>query len=581
VRPRLSLRVKLAAGTAFVAIVPALAAGWGLYRLAAAELERSALRHQQAVADDVASRVGASFTEAQNGVEAIGRALTDLGLRADVRLAEARDLVAANAAIDQVAVYDPSGAYVDGIREDRAPRLEAPQRLDAALMDGALRAGVAVGRATAIESEVRIPLVVPIRAAGVPTGFVMAPISLDPTQRNVAELAATRFDGDPDSIYLVDDTLRIVAQPRLDEAVRLRSISDIGLPGGMDRAAFAHGVSTFHELVGPDGERWLGTFTPLAGRPLAVVTQVPRARAFATLDAARRLLGWTVLAGVALALVVGLWFARSISRPVGKLVAFARDLAARRFDQPLDVRTGDELEVLAGAMTTAASDLDAGDRRREREAAIRVDLGRYLPAELVDKVVRREHDMSLGGTRRQITVLFADVVGFTPMAEKRRPEDMVALLGELFTMLTEIVVKHGGVVDKFIGDCLMAMWGAVDGMAAEPRCAVDAALEMLRWLDLGRASWTERFGVDVRLAIGLSTGEAIVGNVGSERQMQFTAIGDVVNVAARVETVARPNQVLCTRATRDALGDAYQVLPCGAPKLGARSSAVELFEVRQ
>jgi class 3 adenylate cyclase len=345
----------------------------------------------------------------------------------------------------------------------------------------------------------------------------------------------------------------------------------------MSEAALRHGVVILRDVIGPDGQLWIGGFHPLAGRPLAVVTQVPHARVYASLRSTRRVVYFALAGALALAVVAAILFARGLVRPVGRLVELAGDLAARRFDRPADVRTRDELSILGSALNAAAAELRVGDERIAKEASIRADLGRFLPAELVDKVIRREHHMALGGARRPITALFADVVGFTPMAEGRRPEDMVQMLNELFTILTEIVVKHGGLVDKLIGDCLMALWGAVDGMPGEPRDAVEAALEMQRWLEVGRASWRDRYGVDVHLAIGISSGEAIVGNIGSDRQMQFTAIGEVVNVAAKVELVARPDQVLITAPTRAALGDDP---PCVAIDAKAPGD-VALYEVRQ
>ena len=231
-------------------------------------------------------------------------------------------------------------------------------------------------------------------------------------------------------------------------------------------------------------------------------------------------------------------------------------------------------------MNRASKDLEESEESLKRELAIRSDLGRYLPGELVEQIVRREREMALGGERRDVTILFADVVAFTPLTEKRSPEEVVTILNELFTILTAIVFRHGGTVDKFIGDCVMALWGAPTSQDDHAAKAVAAAEDMFRWLETGNAAWKERFDVTIRLAVGIHTGEAVVGNIGSETRMEYTAIGDAVNVAARLESIARPQQILVTQATRDAAGDDFEYVDAGTHRLAGKEEPLQLYEVK-
>jgi class 3 adenylate cyclase len=288
----------------------------------------------------------------------------------------------------------------------------------------------------------------------------------------------------------------------------------------------------------------------------------------------------TIAAAMLLALLLGVLVARRISRPIDRLGEFAKALAARRFDERVVVKTSDELAVLAHTMNGAAAELRASEERIKQEVAIRADLGRYIPAELVDQIVRRERDMALGGTRQSITVMFADVVGFTPLTEQLAPEHVVTILNELFTILTGIVFRHGGTVDKFVGDCVMAIWNAPSPQPDHARRALEAAEDMLSWLETGNARWEQKYGVSIQLAIGVHTGEAIVGNVGSETRMEYTAIGDVVNVAARLETIARPQQILVTDAVREAAGPDFEYVDADLHRLSGRAEPVHLWEVR-
>jgi class 3 adenylate cyclase len=245
------------------------------------------------------------------------------------------------------------------------------------------------------------------------------------------------------------------------------------------------------------------------------------------------------------------------------------------------VHTQDELSVLGEAMERAAQDIQSGEARLLREEAIRQDLGRYLPREVVERVVKREQDMGLGGRSAQITVLFADVVKFTPLTETLEPAEVVSILNQLFTILTEIIFRHGGTVDKFIGDSVMAFWGAPDPSEDHAERAVEAAEDMMRWLEVGNASWSLEHKVEIELAIGVCSGEAVVGNVGSDSRMAYTAIGKIVNTAARLEAIAQPCQILIAGQTLALLPEGlFDVVPCGQQSFPHSDEVVTLYEVK-
>ncbi|RYZ59478.1 MAG: adenylate/guanylate cyclase domain-containing protein, partial [Proteobacteria bacterium] len=173
-------------------------------------------------------------------------------------------------------------------------------------------------------------------------------------------------------------------------------------------------------------------------------------------------------------------------------------------------------------------------------------------------------------------VLFADVSNFTGFSENRDVEEVVTFLNELFSLLSEVVFRHGGIVDKFVGDCVMALFGAhEDGPSA--RAAVAAAEDMIRFVESSSESWKKRWGFDVSLGIGIATGTALVGNLGSESRMEFTAIGDVVNIAARLETMARPGQVLVTSAVVGEATQGFEYEALGKVALRGKRDEVELY----
>jgi class 3 adenylate cyclase len=317
----------------------------------------------------------------------------------------------------------------------------------------------------------------------------------------------------------------------------------------------------------------------LRSRGWALVAQVPRDAAYAPVTRVQRIVTGAVIGALLIAVIASIVLSRQVTSPIEQLSSFADSLAKRRFSETVEIKTSDELAVLGRAMSQAANDLQASETRIREEEAIRADLGRYLPSDLVDKVVKREQDMGLGGQRREVTVLFADVVAFTPLTRELAPEDTVLILNELFTILTEIVFRHDGTVDKFIGDCVMAMWGAPRDEPDHAAKALEAAEEIVSWLEIGNANWKKKYGVTIQIAVGINSGEAVVGNIGSKTRMEYTAIGDAVNVAARLEAIARPQQILITEETRVAAGEGFEFTEIGERTLAGRETPTRLYEL--
>jgi adenylate cyclase len=348
---------------------------------------------------------------------------------------------------------------------------------------------------------------------------------------------------------------------------------------GIDPAALTGQFSRTAEFLRADGSDAVGTVMGMDARPWVLVAMVPTEFAHGEVASLRNLVLQTVGIAVAVALVASLLLARRITSPLGQLSRFASDIAQRNFSTRVDIKTSDELAMVGRAMSQAAADLQSSEQQIRKELEIRSDLGRYLPAELVDKVVKREQDMELGGERREITVLFADVVAFTPLTEKLPPEQVVQILNELFTIVTEIVFRHQGTVDKFIGDCVMAIWGAPTALDDHAARALEAAEEIISWLEVGNASWEEKYGVSVQIAIGINSGEAVVGNVGSDSRMEYTAIGTTVNLAARLEAIARPQQILISGQTAKLAGEGFNLVPMGDRVIAGHSEPLQLYEV--
>ena len=220
--------------------------------------------------------------------------------------------------------------------------------------------------------------------------------------------------------------------------------------------------------------------------------------------------------------------------------------------------------------------------RRARQVAIGM-FGRFLDPRVVDDLVKNQRNLlDEGAKSREVTLLFSDIRGFTTLSESRTPEQVVQILNRYFSLQVEVVFRHGGTVDKFIGDCIMAFWGAPLADPDQARNAVAAALEMSQVLlefrkDLG-ADLAEVFDV----GIGIHTGPAVVGFMGSENKLDYTAIGDTVNLASRIEGQTKGiARVLVSAATRERCGDAFDFIERGTYKVKGREQPVALYEPRE
>jgi adenylate cyclase len=204
-------------------------------------------------------------------------------------------------------------------------------------------------------------------------------------------------------------------------------------------------------------------------------------------------------------------------------------------------------------------------------------LGRYVSASVATEVLRAPFSVSLGGHRCEVSTLFADVRGYTALASEHPPETILDLLNRYLTVVTDAVERHDGTVADLLGDGIIAFFGAPVLHADDPERAVRSALAMQR--EIMRLEIPTLRGVRLHLGIGITTGEVIAGNVGSERRMHYTAIGDPVNVASRLQTAAGPGQILVDESTHDKVRHLVESQDLGSLRLAGKSDWVRAFNV--
>lgn len=582
-RRGLGLRGKLILTLLGLALVPLAAVTGVLGTLKTTELEEAVRDHALALSGEAGLLARSVVDWGDNELLGAGVALAEPGASVDDRVRAVRNRLLAGRHVRFVALYDAQGAFVDSISDrGQAPSVGRPDALDEPLR--ALAAAAPVARLpthVGPDGSPRLPLLAAIeRSPGQLFGYVWTELDLGLVSTAMGRLV-TRNAGVHGlrQTYVVDERGRVVAHPIASQVGR--DLVELGLGQDIDAPAAALRAGTAYvTTVEREGAKLLAVLQPIPELGWGVVVEHDEGVAYRSV----RVLAWVSLAmglGAGLvALGLGLWAGRRLSAPILAVAAAAGRVAKGEFDVRVGGVGNDEVAEMAGAFDSMAGSLQSYERQVVEQTRIRTNLSRYLSSEVVEQVVADQRPLRLGGERRPVTILFADVVAFTALAQDLPPERTVAVLNELFTFLTEIVFRHGGIVDKFLGDCVMAVFGAPYDLPEHPLAAARAAEEMLRWVERGNSRWQRELGRPIELSVGMATGEVLAGNLGSEKRMEYTVIGDAVNLAARLEHLARAGQILLEGRAADAVADEYDCVSLGSHAVGGRAEDLEIFELQ-
>jgi adenylate cyclase len=278
--------------------------------------------------------------------------------------------------------------------------------------------------------------------------------------------------------------------------------------------------------------------------------------------------GGMILIGISGAI----WLSVVLSRPIHRLVEGTKAIAAQNFDVALPVPSRDELGDLTESFNEMARSL------REKEQ-IKEAFSKYVSRDVVQEILKNPNQITLTGDRREVTVIFCDMRGFTPLAEKLPPEEAVAILNEFYGLMIDATFKNEGTLDKFLGDAVMSVFGAP--IRQEDHCirALKTALEMRSGIIELSANRSQQGAPPIAIGIGVSTGEVVAGTVGAQDRMEYTVIGDRVNLAARLVSNAQPGQILISQWTYDKISHLIEARPLGVTKVKGKEEEIQIYEV--
>lgn len=384
-----------------------------------------------------------------------------------------------------------------------------------------------------------------------------------------------------------------------------------GEAGGVLGSVELQGTSGVVDAQDAAGVEWLIAYQRSSSLPWYALVATRRFEAFAPLRQFALSTVVTVLVVTLAAGLIGSWLAQGITRPIGTLVTAAGRFAQRDFSQPVNIGHSCELEHVAAAFNQMADQLRATyedlemrvkERTSELDAARQElesvnaglqetverqvtqlertnQLRRYLSPRLAELLVSERAEVGTRIRRRDLSVLFTDVRGFTSLSEEIEPEDLVELLNAFLTEMTRAVFDEGGTLDKYLGDGLMAFFG--DPIAYEDHAdrAVRAALAMRERLAGVQRRWFALGQQPLSIGVGIASGFVTVGSIGSPERLEYTVIGNNVNLAARLVSAAGPGQILCNARTAAAVERWAEVRDRGPEAIRGRARPVNVFEV--
>jgi class 3 adenylate cyclase len=324
-------------------------------------------------------------------------------------------------------------------------------------------------------------------------------------------------------------------------------------------------------------EQWMTAFAPVvdtAGTPIAVLVVDHQGALFSFwFEAIYLAVVLACVGGVLVATVAGIGAAWHVTRPISALTSGVARVADGDLSLVLPVRSSDEV----GRLTSTFNDMVEGLRQRD---FIRDTFGRYVSPEVVHTLIGSAEGLRLGGEKREVTVLMSDLRGYTHLAEKSDPAVVVQILNDYLGRMTDIIIEHGGTINEFMGDGIFAIFGAPMPYPDHAERAAACALAMQLAMTAVNQRNVDRGLPELEMGIGLNTGIAIVGNIGSEKRAKYSVVGNAVNLAARVEAATVGGQILLSPFIYEHIRDLAEVKPPVPVEVKGISEPILLYELQ-
>jgi adenylate cyclase len=342
---------------------------------------------------------------------------------------------------------------------------------------------------------------------------------------NIAETFQTGMNTN----FMVDDYGKLLVHPETDQIIQRKDMTHIPIVKSMLGSVTSNNQFTY--IDPSSGEKMMGTFTKLGFTGGAVISTVPEDKVFQEVYNIQRRNLFLLISVLSGAVLIVFIFSKTITSPILSLVSGAKQIEKGNYSVYIKPSSGDEIGVLTESFNSMSKGLD------EREK-IKAAFGKFVNEEIAELSMKGE--IKLGGERKYCAIFFSDIRSFTAISEKLEPEEVVEFLNQYMTEMVGCVRHTGGIVDKFIGDAIMATWGALKPLPNETESAINAAILMRKALiKFNRGRGGDKKPI-IKIGCGINSGNVISGQIGSNERLEYTVIGDAVNLASRIETLTKP-----------------------------------------
>ncbi|MDY6935385.1 MAG: adenylate/guanylate cyclase domain-containing protein [Spirochaetota bacterium] len=369
--------------------------------------------------------------------------------------------------------------------------------------------------------------------------------------------------------FMVNDRGDIIAHP--DSAFVLSGGSKINLPivKSMIKSTLNNGQTRYKD---ENGIIHLGSFNKIGFGGCGVIATVEEKIAFQEVYNIQRRNIYLMIITLTVVILIVFFFGKTLTTPIIRLLYATKKIKGGDYHVDIRPSTSDEI----GELTNAFIDMGRGLEEREK---IKTAFGKFVNPELADMVVRDE--IHLGGERKTVAILFSDIRSFTAISERLEPEEVVDFLNEYMTLMVNCIDQMGGVVDKFIGDAIMAVWGVPVSKGNDTENAINGALLMRKALiefNKGRGGPKRP---TIKIGCGINVGPTLAGQIGSENRMEYTVIGDAVNLASRIEALNKPfgTDILVSEETYNLVRDVFAVEKMKPIKVKGKEEPQQIYAV--
>jgi len=316
----------------------------------------------------------------------------------------------------------------------------------------------------------------------------------------------------------------------------------------------------------------LGSFIRIDFGHLVFITEVEEELVFESVEAIQRRNIYIMVIVLSLSILIIYFYSKSITTPISRLVVATQYIEKGNYRLPLKVQSRDEM----GTLTRSFIDMGKGLEEKEQ---LKDNFGRFVNQEVAEMAMKGE--LALGGETKEATIFFSDIRSFTEISEKLTPEEVVSFLNEYMTLMVHCINESGGFVDKFIGDAIMAVWGAPLSRGNDEERAIDSSLKMRKVLiefNKDRGSIKKPI---IQIGCGINSGPVLSGQIGSDTKMEFTVIGDTVNLASRIEGLNKPmgTDILISEETQKRVEGLYKLVPMNKIKVKGKAEPQQIYAV--